>query len=258
MSPRLVSLVPSLTETLYALGAGDHVAGVTKFCIRPKEAREHARVLGGTKDPDVGGVIAMRPDLVLCDKDENKPEDIQAMEAAGLRVHTTHVESLEDAVREIVAIGAILGRGVEAEGWAQRIRAKAAQWRDVASMARSFTVFVPIWRKPLMTMNGATYMSDLLKIAGAKNLFASARRSYFEVGLDEVRQLAPEGVLLPTEPYRFGKEHVAEFADKLGLEASAVEIIDGQALTWFGTGALEGLDVVAETVGRLRSRLENP
>ncbi len=254
---RIVSLVPSLTETLWDLGVGEQVVGVTKFCVRPDDARDRADVVGGTKDPDLDVVTGLQPDLVLTDEDENKPEHIRKLADAGLRVHTSRIERVADVGTDVVEIGRILGRGIEAEGWKQRIQEKTAEIRDAVRITGRLRGFVPIWRTPLMTMGGRTYLSDLVTICGIDNIYAEVEKKYFETEFDEVRALEPDVALLPTEPYRFGDEHRAEFADALDVPAEAVEVVDGQAMTWFGTHTVRGLDVVAEAVGRVRARLQN-
>jgi ABC-type Fe3+-hydroxamate transport system substrate-binding protein len=254
---RIVSLVPSLTQTLYDLNVGPQVVGVTRFCVRPDEARENATVVGGTKDPDVEAVLALTPDLVVADEDENKPEHLAQLADAGVKVHVTRLVRVADAAREVVAIGRILGRGIEAEAWQQRIQERVAEVQGSVALVGRLTAFVPIWRRPWMSMGGATYMSDLLRVCGVDNVLADVAKRYFEVDPVEVRALAPQVVLLPTEPYRFGAKHVSEAADAFAVDARAVAVVDGQALTWFGTHTLRGLDVVAEAVGRLRSRLQN-
>lgn len=253
---RIVSLVPSLTETLWDLGVGEQVVGVTQFCVRPDDALARAEVVGGTKNADVDAVIGLQPDLVLTDEDENKPEHIDALRKAGLRVVTTRIERVADVGREVVEIGRILGRGIEAEGWRQRIQERSAEIRDAVRVAGRLRGFIPIWRKPLMTMGGRTYLSDLCAICGVDNVFGEAEKKYFETAFEEVRAKDADVVLLPTEPFRYGDEHRAEYAEALGVSAEAVEVVDGQAMTWFGTHTVRGLDVVAQTVGRVRARLD--
>lgn len=249
---RIVSLVPSLTETLWELGVGPSVVGVTKFCVHPAEARTRALVIGGTKDPDVERIRFLRPDLVVCDEDENKPEHVEALRAFA-RVHVTRIGCVRDAARELAAVGSLVGREHDAEARAQRVLERESQLRAVAALLSPLRVFVPIWRSPLMTIGGRTYLSDLLAVSGARNVFAEAPRKYFETRFEEVRAQAPEGALLPTEPYRFREPHRSEVAEALGLERERVQIVDGEAFTWFGVRTLEGLDAVAHAVARLRT-----
>lgn len=249
---RIVSLVPSLTETLWELGVGDRIVGVTKFCVLPENARDRAMVVGGTKDPDLPKIEALRPDLVVVDEDENKPEHVQAMRGFA-DVFLTRIESVSDAARAVAALGIKVGREHDAEARSQRILERESQLRSLTRMLPPISCFVPIWKKPLMTMGGHTYMDDLLAVAGGRNVFHSSGRKYFEAPLEELRSLQPESVLLPTEPYRFREKDRAEYANTLDLPLGRVRVVDGQAFTWFGTRSLIGLDVVADAVTRVRA-----
>lgn len=249
---RIVSLVPSLTETLWDLGVGPAVVGVTKFCVRPKEARERAAVIGGTKDPDIERIRNLAPDLVLADEDENKPEHLDELRAF-TRVHVTRIERLRDVARELAEVGRLVGREHDAEARAQRILEREGELRGVAGVFPAIRLFVPIWRTPLMTIGPRTYMADLVTLAGGRILFDAVAKKYFETTIEEVRAQAPEGVLLPTEPYRFAMKHRAEFAQMLDLSIDRVRLVDGQAFTWFGTRTLEGLDAITHAVADLRT-----
>lgn len=249
---RIVSLVPSLTETLWELGVGPSLVGVTKFCVHPAEARTRATVVGGTKDPDVEKIRGLRPDLVIADEDENKPEHLQALQAF-TRVHVTRIGSVRDAARELAAIGRLVDREFDAEARSMRILEREAELRSVSALGPPLRLFVPIWRKPLMTVGGRTYMSDLVSVAGGKNVFDGSSIKYFETSMPEVRVQEPEAVLLPTEPYRFRDLHRAEFAQALGVSPERVQVVDGEAFTWFGTRTLEALDVLTTAVAGLRA-----
>lgn len=248
---RLVSLVPSLTETVWELGAQHHVVGVTKFCVEPPQAREGARVVGGTKDPDLAQIRALHPDLVLADEDENKPEHLREISTFS-GVHVTRIESVPDAARELEEIGRLVGREHDAEARAQAILEEYRRLRELRQVFPPIPLFVPIWRTPLMTAGGRTYLSDLVEAAGGRNVYSDAPRKYFETRFEEVRPRAPEAVLLPTEPYRFREAHRHEFAQALGLSPARVRIVDGQDLTWFGTRTLRGLHTLAAAVAALR------
>lgn len=249
---RIVSLVPSLTETVWELGRGPEVVGVTRFCVRPIEARQRAAVVGGTKDPDLARIRALKPDLVLVDEDENKPEHIEALRGMS-RVHATRIATVAGAARELSTVGKLLDREMDAEARAQRILERAAELRSLSRMFPPVRVFVPIWRTPLMTVDAGTYMADLVATAGGVNVFSGSPRKYFETSFDEVRAQSPEAALLPTEPYRFREAHRAEFADALALELNRVRLVDGQAFTWFGTRTLDGLDALADAMQGVRS-----
>lgn len=250
---RIVSLVPSLTETLHDLGVGGSLVGVTRFCVSPEDARETAAVVGGTKDPDLEQISNLRPDLVVADEDENRAEHLASLREAGLRVHVTRIETVPDVARELRSLGALLGRAHEAEKYAADLQEAAAQLRAASAVAPPLTCFVPIWKKPLMTIGGRTYMSDLLWHAGGRNAFADVTsKKYFEVGWDEVRSKHADAVLLPTEPYRFRESDRQWVAERAEVPMDAVRVVDGQAFTWFGTRSRSALDTIAAQVASLR------
>ena len=244
---RIVSLVPSLTESLWEIGVGPRVVGVTKFCVHPENARTNAAVVGGTKDPNIEAIRSLKPDLVLADEDENKPEHLKELEAF-TKVHVTRIQTVTDVAQELAVIGRLVGREHDAEARAQTILQRASELRSVASLAPRLAVFVPIWRTPLMTIGGRTYMADLVRLAGGRTIFDSSSRKYFETSFQEARAQGPEAALLPTEPYRFREQHRAEVAGGLNLPLERVRIVDGQAFTWFGTRTLQGLEAIPDAL----------
>lgn len=206
---RIVSLVPSATETLSAWGV-DPVA-CTRFCERPDLVH-----VGGTKNPDVDAIVELRPDLVVLDRHENRREDADALTAAGLRIVALDVDSLAGLPTELDRLAAAVG-----------VDPPELALPDLAALDRR--VFVPIWRRPWMTVARGTYGSSLLAAIGLTNVFADAAVDYPEVTLDEAAARNPDVVLVPSEPYVFRDDHLAE------LEAVAPAVrVDGQDLFWWG------------------------
>jgi ABC-type Fe3+-hydroxamate transport system substrate-binding protein len=207
----VVSLVPSVTETLLAWGV--EPVAVTRFCEQPRLA-----AVGGTKDPDVAGIVALQPDVVVMDDEENRREDAEALLGSGLRVHVTHVRRVDDVPDTLVALAAAVG----ATAGDLSLAAPASD--------RGTRVVVPIWRRPWMVISGDTYGSSLLARLGFANAFGDAAARYPEVSLAEMAAAAPDAVLLPSEPYPFKPRHV----DELREVAPVVELVDGQDLFWWG------------------------
>jgi ABC-type Fe3+-hydroxamate transport system substrate-binding protein len=209
---RVVSLVPSITETLLAWGVTP--VAVTRFCEVPG-----LPTVGGTKNPDLAAIVALAPDVVFMDKEENRAPDASSLTEAGVRVVATHVRDLEDVNTALVEVAAAAGVEPGSE---------PAEGPDPVP-GRSRRVFVPIWRRPWMTVGGRTYGSTLLSSAGFENVFSGATEPYPEVDLDQVAARRPELVLAPSEPYPFKERHRAE------LEAVApVRFVDGRDLFWWG------------------------
>ena len=204
---RVVSLVPSVTETMLAWGIIP--IACTRFCEQPS-----LRAVGGTKDPDVAAIVGLQPDLVVVDEEENRLEDHDELVAAGVDVHVL-------AVRSVADLDAQLGP------LAERVGARWEGVGDVEPRAGRGRAFVAIWRRPWMALGVPTYGSSLLEMLGIRNVFATS--AYPEVSLDDARVARPDVVLAPSEPYPFGDRHRTE------LESVApVLFVDGKDLFWWG------------------------
>jgi ABC-type Fe3+-hydroxamate transport system substrate-binding protein len=232
---RVVSLVPSLTETLFDLGAGDSVAGITDFCIFP-EGVERPRV-GGTKNPHLKEIRALAPDLVYMNLEENLERHAKQI-AEFAPVFVTEPKTVDDVSDLITTLGAI-----------HQCVEKARELRDALDQERgvvaAFTFAVPIWKKPWMWCGGDTYVSNLVESIGGRNVLHDRER-YPSLTLDEVLAQKPDIVFLPDEPYLFTSE------DAAGIEGPRViGPFPGHLFTWHGTRTILGLRF-------LRSALSSP
>ncbi|GAC1590567.1 MAG: helical backbone metal receptor [Acidimicrobiales bacterium] len=230
MTPRVVSLVPSATETLISLGVVP--VGVTRWCEHPELAQ-----VGGTKDPDVAAIARLAPEVVIVDREENRQEDADALSAAGIEVLVLHVTAVRDVDPEIAKLARRLG---VAERWSPPDLERAPRQRRRA--------FIPIWRErgadhgphEYMTLSAATYGSSVLDAIGVDNVFSDAVQAYPQTTLAEVAVRDVDLVIAPSEPYPFGERHRRELE-----EVAPTVFVDGQDLFWWGTrtsGALERLD----------------
>jgi len=233
---RIVSLVPSLTEALFSLGLGERVVGVTEWCVHP--AREVARLpkLGGTKTPDLDAILALAPDLVIANQEENRRRDVERLEAAGVHVWVTYPRTVREGA-EVLAELAELGAtpAVRAAVVAPVLAALEAAER--ARPPEPIPVFCPIWRDPWMTVGADTYAHDLIAVCGGRNVFGDrSDRRYPRVSIDEIVGASPEVVLLPDEPYAFGAIDVGELR-RLPIPAARsgrIHPIDGTWVSWYG------------------------
>jgi ABC-type Fe3+-hydroxamate transport system substrate-binding protein len=228
---RIVSLVPSLTELVWWFGLGARLAGRTRFCIEPAGAIDAVPIVGGTKNPHIERITALAPDLVIANREENRREDVEALQGAGLDVLVTDPNTVAEALDMILDLGRLLDATPAAVTLVEECRAELAQTAD----GPRTRVFVPIWHKPLMGLGSQSYGHDLLERAGAHNVLGDRPR-YPEVTMDEVAALHPDLTLLPDEPYPFGERDVAAFAP-LG----DVRLIDGKLLWWYGPRIPEAL-----------------
>ena len=233
---RIVSLVPSVTESLFCLGLGDRIVGITDWCVHPSDRVSGLPKVGGTKNPSVRQILELEPDLVIANREENRKRTVAALRAAGIDVWVTDPRTVEDGVallRELADLGAT-EESVESvvRPVAEAVRA-AAERRP----ARGLPVFCPIWKKPWMTVGGDTYASSLLELCGGANVFADyGDRRYPIVEIEQIVAAAPEVILLPSEPYDFGSRDALELA-ALTLPASRngrIHLIDGTLVSWYG------------------------
>lgn len=224
-APRVVSLVPSLTEAVAAT-APDLLVGVTDWCSHPA-GLDAARV-GGTKNPDTARIAALAPDLVLANEEENRAPDLGALRAAGLDVLVTEIRDLDQALRELERV-LVRGCRLPRPGW---LDDAADAWRDVrarAGTADARGAVVPIWRRPWMVLGRDTFAGDLLARLGVRNLYADHAERYPRVPVEELNARGADLVVLPDEPYRFTADDGPEAFP--GLPSA---LVSGRHLTWYG------------------------
>ncbi len=261
---RVVSLVPSVTESLFDLSLGDRLIAITDYCIHPVAGVAGLPRIGGTKNPDVARIIALKPDLVIANQEENRKEDVMALQAARIPVWVTFPKTVSDAINLLWNIMHVFDEPV----MVPRIRLieQTMDWVQGITKAHEeivVRVFAPIWLDPLMTFNADTYIHDLLRVCGGTNVFAERDRvyplkadlgqaapyaaddpraegrdtRYPRVMMDEVIQAQPDVILLPSEPFEFNESHISLFAnlDIPAAHKNRIHLVDGSLLTWHGT-----------------------
>lgn len=224
---KIISLVPSFTETLFALDLGNRLAGRTRFCERPEGLVKKIRIVGGTKNPNIRLIRELQPALVIANKEENRREDIEKIREF-TRVHLTDVKTVEDALSSIGEIGRLLDRREKATDIVESVRGEMRKLPLVPSR----TAVYLIWREPWMTVGGDTYIHDVMRIWGFTNLFASATR-YPVASPEQIAGMKPDYIFLSSEPFPFKKRHIHEM---LGYcPDSSVLLVDGQWFSWYGS-----------------------
>ncbi|NDJ85136.1 MAG: ABC transporter substrate-binding protein [Chloroflexi bacterium] len=278
----VISLVPSVTESLFDLQLGNRLIGITDYCVHPADQVAQLPRLGGTKNPDVQRIIAMQPDLVIMNTEENRREDADALQNAGVTVWATGPQTVAEAINLLWEIMDVFDEAA----MVPRVR-HIEQVFDYTALAAknmpSLRVFVPIWRDPWMTFNAQTYTHDLLSNLGAVNVFAERERRfplkaeygditplvdddprvagrdtrYPRVSLAEIEAAQPEVVLLPNEPYQFTEKDAAEFyqLDIPAAQHGTIYLIDGSLLTWHGTRLSLALTELPPMLDEFRARL---
>ncbi len=263
---RVVSLIPSMTESLFDLGVGDRVVGVTDLCTPPEEDQLRLQRVGGTKKPNLEAVRILRPDLVIANQEENSEDSVRALSEAGLTIWLTFPKSTVDALDLLWTIIKVFKLSEQVP--LVETLARTLDWTEKATTARlSIPTFVPIWQGEkedigpwFMTFNYQTYANDVLAKVGGMNVFTARERRYPleadlgtaepedagerdtrypRVTIDEVIESKPDVILLPNEPYAFEESHKSQIeewlADTPAVESGRVHLIDGSLLTWHGT-----------------------
>ena len=252
---RIVSLVPSWTETLFAFGLSERIVGITRFCVVPSQTAGVTKV-GGTKNPNVDVIAKLTPDLVIANAEENRREDIEHLRNLNIGVFTTYPRKIGSAVESIMKLGTLLDCEPQANAMARGIvREVSAIETELGAWAKlRFRAFCPIWKNPWMSFNADTYAHDVLRMLGFNNIFASAGERYPRTTIDEAVRLRPDFVLLPDEPYEFRTKDVDELKPLLPAPLSRrVVLINGRDLHWYGSHMLSGLRSLARLLARVRA-----
>lgn len=263
---RVVSLVPSMTESMFDLGFGNAVVGVTDYCIHPAESLAEMPRVGGPKTPNIDAILDLRPDLILANWEENQRNTVEALEANGMPVWVTFPKSVNEAIEVLWTLTGLF-HSREAAVRIQTLELTLEWASSAASEKTPIRYFCPIWYSQdqdeipwWMTFNRHTYAHDLLEILGGENLFADRQRRYplqADLGIieaedpgerdtryprliiDEVRLANPEIILLPDEPFPFEDDHntllCASLADIEAVKNNRIHRLDGTLITWHGT-----------------------
>lgn len=235
---RVVSLVPSITEALASVRR-DAVVGATDWCTHPADLDDTLEVrVRGTKNPDLGAIRRLQPDVVIANQEENRELDVRRLEESGVRVHVTRVETVPQAVETFEELfDEVLGW--DRPDWLAEVR--AAWCGDLPPITRS--VAIAVWRDPWMVVGRDTFTGDLVRRLGWANVYADAEDRYPKVTLDGLDQAGADVVLLPDEPYVFTADDGPE-----AFTATPTELVNGRLLTWYGPSLLEASHL-RDTVG---------
>jgi ABC-type Fe3+-hydroxamate transport system substrate-binding protein len=255
---RLVSLVPSLSETLWWWHLADRIVGVTDWCVAPPAAYTEATRVRGTKNPDVATIVELAPDLVVANEEENRELDIRRLRDAGVPVYVTRVRTVEGAAGSLARLGVAVGAERAGAGLAQAIFRALDQ---LPAGRRPLATFCPVWRdgtpagvapedEVWWATGRGTFAGDLLARTGFEVLPADPDGRYPRQRLGEVAGWDPDVVLLPDEPYDFGPADRAPFDPW----RARTRLVDGTALTWWGPRTPHALGDLA----RLARQLSRP
>jgi ABC-type Fe3+-hydroxamate transport system substrate-binding protein len=226
---RIISLVPSQTELLYALGLEGSVVGITRFCIHPDSWYRQKSRIGGTKAVDPVRVDALHPDLIIANKEENERPQVEAL-AERYPVWVSDIRTLTDALDMIRSVGELTGVPNAGGDLADEIARRFAALEPTKPTPVAYL----IWKNPWMTAGGDTFIHQMLQHAGFTNIFAHQVR-YPEVDLNDLAGTNPT-ILLSSEPYPFRQRHIHEIKEI--LPQAQVQLVDGEFFSWYGSRLL--------------------
>ncbi len=226
---RIISLCPSQTETLMALGVGERLVGRTRFCIHPQEDLRSVKNVGGTKMVDFERIRALQPDLIIGEKEENTALMITAL-AAEWPVYVTDVRDVESARKMVLDLGQLTGT----EDVARTIVAKVdASFAGIRPFKTPVSCLYLIWKDPWMVVGADTFIDSVLEKCGFHNLGRDLVGRYPVVTEEIFKEKMPEMVLLSSEPFPFSEGHYAELQDI--MPRSVVKLVDGEMFSWYGS-----------------------
>lgn len=239
---RIVSLCPSLTELVCDLGHSRDLIACTKFCVHPERRVKRLLKVGGTKDPKIQEIIALSPDIVLMNDEENRREDYEALIAEGVDCYSTMPRTIKETAQMVRSISAIIGGSQRGEEIAGDIEVRADRVSAAAARRESTSFAYIIWARPWMSVNDDTFAHALLTNAGGVNVFGDRSERYPEISLAELKEASPDVVLLCTEPYPFKSGDVVDLSAEIDVPMDRIFIADGEYLSWHGSRTPDGID----------------
>jgi iron complex transport system substrate-binding protein len=238
---RIVSLVPSVTETLFALELDDQIVAITTFCRYPEDKVIHKTKIGGTKNPDRQKILELKPEVIILNEEENRKEDADFFRNQGIPLRITfpsNVIEASDMVRE-------LGKEFKAKDKAESISNQINETLENINVQRWVETLIFIWKRPYWTINKSTYVHSICEVVGLKNVFAELKDRYPQLSENQIMEVNPESVLFPDEPYVFREKDVLEFQNQFpqlkAVQQNKLIMIDGTYLTWHGVRTLKAL-----------------
>jgi ABC-type Fe3+-hydroxamate transport system substrate-binding protein len=235
----IASLVPSLTELLFALDLGDNLVARTGFCVHPRDRVRSVPKVGGTKDVDLAKVLATKPTHLVVNIDENDREQVAALRKSVPHVVVTHPLTPDDNLVLYREFGRVFDRVRQADALAAQYNEGRDRLRSCGTDWRPRDVLYLIWKDPWFTVSPPTYISAMLALANLRTLPIRSAVRYPSIRSDDPAWQAADAILLSSEPYAFRTRHADELADR--FPGTPVLLVDGELLSWYGSRAIEGL-----------------
>lgn len=234
---RIVSLVPSITELLFALGLGDKIIGLTNFCVHPTKKVSKIEKVGGTKDFSLDKIRELKPDLIIAVKEENNRELILEI-AKEFSVFVFDVTSFDSALRMTAKLGELTGAEENSKFILSSIHQKKILLEEQNQILKSACYL--IWNKPMMSINKQTFISEMMSFAGFENVFKNKIENYPIILEQEIKSSKAKYILLASEPFLFTEKHRADYQQR--FRNTKVILVDGEMFSWYGSRILKAFD----------------
>jgi len=226
---RIVSLVPSQTELLYDLGLEESVVGITKFCVHPHHFKSTKQIVGGTRQINIEKIIALNPDIILCNKEENTKAIVEDCSKI-CNVHVSNIESISECMEMILQYGEIFNTKDEALKISERIKNNLKDFKQFIKDKPTLKAAYFIWKKPYMVAGKNTFINYLLNLNKFQNNYSHlGRYPEIELQIEENIQM----VFLSSEPYPFKEKHIVELQKY--YPNAKIQLVDGEMFSWYGS-----------------------
>ena len=245
---RIISLVPSQTELLHDLGLEDNIVGITKFCVHPFHYKSEKQVVGGTKQIKIDKIKSLKPDVILCNKEENTKTIVEACEQI-CSVHVSDIYSIQDTVELISQYALMFNKPKEAAKIIDKIQFNFKVFQSFIKDKPIIKVAYFIWRNPWMVAGNKTFINYLLKLNRYKNSYDNLER-YPEVDISKIKEEGdPELIFLSSEPYPFNEKHALEIGRV--SQHSRIIFVDGEYFSWYGSRLIKAFSYFKTLRNRL-------
>lgn len=241
---RIISLCPSITETLFAIELEERIVGRTNFCIHPAGKVASIEKVGGTKKIFIKKIIELAPDLIIAEKEENTKEMVELLEQY-YPVYVLDIETYEDGLKAIHVLGEITDRSIQA---ASLVKAIEEEFNGLQPIVNCRAAYL-IWKDPYMAAGHHTYINAVLEKCGFVNVFAGLPGRYPTITLEEIEQAKPDVVFLSSEPYPFKETHLEELQQR--WPNTIPLLVDGEPFCWHGARMLKAPKYLNEVIGSI-------
>ena len=233
---RIVSLVPSQTELLVDLGLEEDIIGITKFCIHPSKLRKEKVIVGGTKNIDFNKIKALKPDIILCNKEENTKDIVENCKLIA-PTHVSDIYTIDDTFELMNLYGEIFKCKSESKKIIESLIEKVTDFKQFIKDKQSRRAAYFIWKNPWMVAGNNTFINHLLKLNNFVNVYSNKER-YPEVDILKLKKL--DAILLSSEPFPFKENHIKEL--EVNFPKTKILLVDGEMFSWYGSRLLKSFD----------------